>query len=143
MIGGNGPRLLEVAARHADVVGITGLGRTLPDGHRHTVDWAPQRVADSIARVRATAQAADREPLIEALVQRVEITDDAERTARSIADAIEGATTEDLLAAPYVWLGTIDEIRAEVTHHAAVTGIDRWVVRDATLPALRGILGVD
>ena len=143
MIGGNGPRLLEVAARHAEVVGVTGLGRTLPDGHRHTVDWAPKRVADTIAKVRATGEAADRRPSIEALVQRVEITDDADRAARSIADAIEGATAEDLLAAPYVWLGTVEEIRAELTRHREVTGIDRWVVRDAMLPALREILGVD
>lgn len=37
LVGGNGRALLEHAGRHADIVGLQGLGRTLPDGHRHTV----------------------------------------------------------------------------------------------------------
>ena len=33
--------LLTHAARHADIVGFTGLGRTLADGHRHAVRFQP------------------------------------------------------------------------------------------------------
>jgi alkanesulfonate monooxygenase SsuD/methylene tetrahydromethanopterin reductase-like flavin-dependent oxidoreductase (luciferase family) len=32
-VGGGHPLLLRAAARHADVVALSGLGRTLPDGH--------------------------------------------------------------------------------------------------------------
>ena len=39
LIGGNGARLLRLAGRCADVVSLTGTGRTLADGHRHEVDW--------------------------------------------------------------------------------------------------------
>ncbi|HET6953673.1 MAG TPA: LLM class flavin-dependent oxidoreductase [Acidimicrobiales bacterium] len=47
MVGGNGTRVLHFAAQHADVVGVTGLGRTLADGHRHEVDWSPSGSAAS------------------------------------------------------------------------------------------------
>ena len=51
LIGGNGTNLLRFAAQHAEIVGVTGLGPTLADGHRHTVDWSPEglrRIADII-----------------------------------------------------------------------------------------------
>lgn len=41
LVGGNGDALLAHAARHADIIGLQGLGRTLSDGHRHTVRWDP------------------------------------------------------------------------------------------------------
>jgi len=141
MIGGNGPRLLDLAARRADVVGITGLGRTLPDGHRHSVDWARSDVDATIDRVHSTARVAGRTPLIEALVQAVVVTDDAERRADELASSIDGATPHDLLAVPYVWIGTADEIRDEIQRHSMRTGIDRWVVREAAMPAVREVLG--
>jgi probable F420-dependent oxidoreductase len=35
LVGGNGAALLGHAGAHADIVGLQGLGRTRPDGHRH------------------------------------------------------------------------------------------------------------
>ena len=42
LVGGSGRRLLAHAGRHADIVGLTGLGRTLPDGHRHAARFQPE-----------------------------------------------------------------------------------------------------
>src|SRR4051794_21636571 len=39
LIGGGNPRLLRWAAGHADLIGLTGLGRTLEDGHMHETRW--------------------------------------------------------------------------------------------------------
>jgi probable F420-dependent oxidoreductase len=39
LVGGNGAELLEHAGRHADIVGLQGLGRTYPDGHQHEAKW--------------------------------------------------------------------------------------------------------
>ena len=142
MIGGNGPQLLELAAREADVVGITGLGRTLPDGHRHMVEWSPDAVTDTIERVRRVARDGGKHPQVEALVQRIEITDDAAGFAATMAAAIDGAEPADVLAAPYVWVGSVDEIRAELDRHRDA-GIDRWVVRDSALDAVAAIVGRD
>ena len=39
LIGGNGDRVLRLAAEVADIVGFTGLGATQPDGQRHATEW--------------------------------------------------------------------------------------------------------
>jgi probable F420-dependent oxidoreductase len=54
LVGGNGARVLRFAARRADIVGVTGLGRTLADGHRHEVDWSTAGL-DRIAGIIASA----------------------------------------------------------------------------------------
>jgi alkanesulfonate monooxygenase SsuD/methylene tetrahydromethanopterin reductase-like flavin-dependent oxidoreductase (luciferase family) len=41
LVGVNGRAALAHAARHADTIGLTMLGRTLPDGQRHEVRWEP------------------------------------------------------------------------------------------------------
>lgn len=51
VVGGNGRRVLTYAAEHADVVALSGLGRTLEDGHRHEAMWAD---AEADAQTRCT-----------------------------------------------------------------------------------------
>jgi probable F420-dependent oxidoreductase len=139
LVGGSGARVLAFAARRADVVGITGLGRTLPDGHRHDVAWSEAEVRSSLDAIAAVAGAAGRSPEVEALVQVVEITDDAPGAAEALAQRVPGATPDDLLRAPYAWIGTVDEIRTELDRHRR-SGIDRFVVRPASVDAVRLIL---
>lgn len=43
LVGVNGRAALAHAAQHADIIGLTMLGRTLEDGQRHEVRWAPDR----------------------------------------------------------------------------------------------------
>lgn len=141
MVGGNGDRVLRFAALHADIVGITGLGRTLKDGHRHEVDWSPARIERSVEMIRSAAELTGREPLLEALVQHVEITDDASAAATRLAPHIPGASDADLLIAPFAWIGTVDEIRQQLQQHSSRLGIRRYVVRPPALPHVRAILG--
>jgi probable F420-dependent oxidoreductase len=86
LIGGNHPELLAWAGAHADAVGLSGLGRTLADGHSHTVDWSPARIEASVAAVNSGAKAAGRNlPPLEALVQVVTITDDRRSAVAELA----------------------------------------------------------
>jgi len=59
MVGGNGTRVLRFAAQHAEIVGVTGLARTLPDGHRHEVDWSRSGLARIVETVRSAAEVGD------------------------------------------------------------------------------------
>lgn len=70
LVGGNGDRVLRFAGRHADIAGITGITRTLADGHRHEVDWGPAAARQSIATIRSSAGDRHEGPAIEALVRR-------------------------------------------------------------------------
>lgn len=140
LIGGNGRRVLSYAAERADVVGLSGLGRTLPDGHRHDVRWGLAEIDRRIELVHAAAAAAGRAPRIEALVQFVELTDDAEATARRLADRVVGLRAEDALRAPFVWIGTVDEIAGRLRAHRDRWGLDRYVVRAAAVDAAHEVL---
>lgn len=136
LVGGNHPDLLAWAGAHTDAVGLSGLGRTLPDGHSHTVSWSPTRIEATIAAVRAGAGAAGRDvPPLEALVQVVTLTDDRRGAVAELAR--ETATdVDDLLSAPYLWVGTTEEIVDQVRAARRRWGISRWVVRaDAFDPA--------
>lgn len=140
LVGGNGRRVLRYAAEHADVVGLSGLGRTLEDGHRHEVRWAPEQISESIGQVREAAHAAGREPALEALVQHVEITDDAEAAARQLTNRVSGLTIEQVLAAPFVWVGTAAEIASQLRDHLEGFGISRYVIRAAAVESARQVL---
>lgn len=136
-VGGNGQRLLRFGGEQADVVGVTGLGRTLADGHSHAVDWSPPAIRRTVDTVRSSANEAGRSPQIEALVQHIEITDDAERAAAQLVDGVPGATVDDLLAAPFVWIGTADEIWNRLRSHQSDLGIERYMVRSHALADVR------
>src|SRR4030088_1935390 len=61
--------LLRWAGAHADVVGIAGFGRTLPDGHMHEVRWRAHELEQQLGHVAAGAAGRTDSPPLEALVQ--------------------------------------------------------------------------
>jgi probable F420-dependent oxidoreductase len=130
LVGGNGERVLRLAAAHADVVGLSGLGRTLADGHAHETRWATDEIDRSVEIVRTAADDAGTAPPLEALVQVVELTDDAEAAAHRIAADVDGLTAEQVLSSPYAWVGTPREIARELAGHHARWGVERYVIRD-------------
>ncbi len=140
LVGGNGSRVLRFAARNADIVGITGLGRTLADGHHHEVDWSREAIRRTIETIRSVAADERACPEIEALVQAVVVTDDATAAAQQMTEHIPGTSVDDLLDTPFVWLGTVDEIASKLNHAKDVLGISRYVIRPQALADTRPIV---
>lgn len=130
-VAGNGRALLTHAARHADIVGLSGLGRTLPDGQRHVARFEPARLDDQISVIRAAA--GDRWAILElsALIQRVEITPRRRAAARRCAERIEGLTAVHALETPFLALGTHAQIAEQLVRARQRWGISYFVVRDA------------
>jgi len=141
LVGGNGRRVLHFAGRCADIVGITGLGRTLADGHRHEVDWSRDTVQAILQTIASTGDTRVDSPEIEALVQAVVVTDDVAAAAQQLTELIPGTSVEDLLEAPFVWIGTVDEIAAKLRQTKQALGIDRYVVRPAAMSDARSVIG--
>ncbi|MFF5171959.1 LLM class flavin-dependent oxidoreductase [Micromonospora sp. NPDC000089] len=131
--------LLRWAGAHADVVGLTGFGRTLADGHAHDVRWRPDQIEAQLACVAAGAAGRSDPPALEALVQQVVVTDDAEAVAAEHAKEL-GLTVAELLATPFVLIGTADEIVAAVAEHERRWGVTRFVVRRDALDPLTPVL---
>ncbi|WP_433653898.1 TIGR03621 family F420-dependent LLM class oxidoreductase [Nocardia sp. CA-128927] len=129
LIGGNGTRVLRYAAATADIVGFSGLGRTLPDGHNHETRWSRDQIDAHVELARNAAEQAGRTPAFEALVQHVEITDDAEAACARFAEDIPTTSAAELLGAPYVLIGTVAELVTELRAHQKRWGFDRFVMR--------------
>ncbi|MEU7144120.1 TIGR03621 family F420-dependent LLM class oxidoreductase [Nocardia sp. NPDC046473] len=129
LVGGNGTRVLRYAAANADIVGFSGLGRTLADGRNHETRWSRDQIDAHVELALDAAQQAGHSPAFEALVQHVEITDDAEAACARFAEDIPTTSVAELLSAPYVLIGTIDELVTELRAHQKRWGFDRFVMR--------------
>ena len=107
LIGGGGKRVLTIAAREADIVGINvdlRLGFIGPDA----VATATAKAVDGkIAVVKAAAGGRQIELNIRSFV--VNVTDNRIAAAEQLASSF-GFPVDDVLASPYVLLGTRDQM---------------------------------
>lgn len=141
LVGVNGRSALAHAAAHADVVGLTMLGKTLADGQRHETRWEADRLDATVAHLRETAAAAGRMPALQVLVQQVVVTDDRDRVARALVEQGVVPTAADALATPFLAIGT----HAEIVEHLHACR-DRWGIAyfsvrdaDAFAPVISGL----
>lgn len=129
LVGVNGRTALAHAAAHADVVGLTMLGRTLPDGQRHETRWEADRLDATVAFVRSEAARHGREVELHALVQAVVITEDREDAARGFVADGYAPTVKDALATPFLAVGTPAEIAEHLHACRERFGITYFTVR--------------
>ena len=141
LIGGNGASLLGWAGARADIVGLQGLGRTQADGHRHDVRWGADHLERQLDQVRAGAGERFDDIELSALVQIVEVTDDADGAIAKLCERAPSVSPDEVADAPYALIGTEDEIVAKIERCRDRWGISYFVVRDhrAFEPILRRI----
>ena len=135
LVGGNNRRLLSYAGANADVVAFTGFGRTLPDGHTHRVRWSSGDLAESFGLVAEAAHGRNPEPVRQALVQVVIITDDRRAAAATVADRI-GTSVDDLLEVPFILVGTHEQMIESIERHQERWGISSYIIRAAAADAV-------
>ena len=122
LMAGGGPRMLALAARRADIVGIN------PSLHAGAIDEnaGPTATADAtdnkLAAVRDAA--GDRFDSIElqTRVHLAAITDDPHGLATAIGPAF-GLTAEQALGSPHALLGNVDQCVATIEHWRERWGI--------------------
>jgi probable F420-dependent oxidoreductase len=129
LVGGNGDRVMRLAGQHADIVSLTGFGRTLPDGHAHEVRWSEEAVARKVALVREAAAHRVRPPLVEVLVQHVEVTAHRWEVAERLSAGIAGLDVQTALNTPFLLIGSAVEIADQVRGWEARLGVSSWVIR--------------
>jgi probable F420-dependent oxidoreductase len=140
-IGGNAPRLLEVAAREADIIGLTGIAFRRGGAEPDVSDFRAAIVDQRVALVREAAGArADRLEL-NALVQRVIVTDDRRKAARELATGRWATLTpDDVLASPYVLIGTVDEMIDDLRVRRERWGISYVMAHEPFMDALAPVV---
>ena len=130
LVGVNGKQALAHAARHADIIGLTMLGRTLEDGQRHEVRWEQERLDATVNYI--SEQAGERWEQVElnVLVQAVVVTDERREAAQQVVSRVPGLSVHDALSTPFLAIGTHDEIADHLVACRNRWGISYFSVRD-------------
>ncbi len=131
--------MLHWAGRHADTVGLSGLGRTLADGHNHEVRWNADELEAQLQHVSDGAKSRQELPVLEALVQQVTITNDAEAAVAELSNET-GTSSRDLLASPFLLVGTHQEILDKTEELGRRWGITHFVVRENAISDIEGLV---
>jgi probable F420-dependent oxidoreductase len=140
IIGGNGPRLLALAAREADTVNLTGV--TFTQGGT-TLDMSGWKVAGVDERLRVIRDAAgDRFGALElsAQIQRVIVTDRPREAAEELQKTWKQISVDEILAAPFVLIGTLDEMVEALRARRDRWGISYFVTFEPFLDALAPVV---
>ena len=121
------------------------LGRTLKDGQRHEVRWQADRLDATIEHIRRSSNDATGPPEINALVQRIVITDDRRSAIDELVAARPTLAVSDAMTTPFVAIGTVDEIVEHLLTCRARWGISYFSVReiDSFQPVIERLRAVD
>jgi probable F420-dependent oxidoreductase len=135
LIGGNGPSLLALAAREADIIGLSGL--TFRQGGAVPPDLSGWKVSSLDERVQLVRDIAgeDRYARLEinALVQRVIVTDDRRGAAAELTSLWPQLTPDEMLQSPYVLIGSIDQMVEDIQARRTRWGISYYIVHEPYL----------
>jgi probable F420-dependent oxidoreductase len=137
IIGGGGKRVLSVAAREADIVGITT--RATPAGAKDTTDLTAAATAAKIGWVREAAGARFAEIELNVIVGDVVPTDQGAREAAVLADR-HGVTADEILGSPQVLIGSTDEMVERLRERRERFGFSYIVVMEPNMEKLAPVV---
>jgi probable F420-dependent oxidoreductase len=131
LIGGGGPRILKLAGRYGDIVGINPTmlaGRITAET---PADSAPERVREKVGLVRQGAEAAGRDPQaieLNSLSFVVAITDRPQGVREALSRS-SGMSVEQVADCPLFLTGSAAEIRERLEKRREETGISYVVIQ--------------
>jgi len=128
LLGGGGPKVLGVAGRHADIVGVNPsipAGEVGPDAAR---DAASDRVDQKLEWLRAGAGDRFDDLELNALVFVVNVTDDP-APVREMVAGFFGVDQQLVADSPYVWIGSAAEIAEHLRAARERWGFSYFVVQ--------------
>ena len=141
LIAGAGRRMLGIAGREADVVGISPLGNRA-SGFEHfgpSMAVSGERIEDQLSWIREGAGARFADIEISVMAHHPEVTDDVVSTAERLASEW-GATPDQVLTSPQVFLGSTGQIRDRFLSQRERFGISYVVFASAHLYAVQPVV---
>lgn len=136
LLGGNGDRLLRLAAERADVVGFTGA-RTGDGGPGVlTAGEMDERVAAYHGFAAGRAEPAE----LNLLIQVVAVTDDRQAAVESLLPLVPPLGTEDVLELPVLAVGTVRQIADQLRARRERYGFSYLTVLDPSMEAFGQVI---
>lgn len=111
LIGGGGERVLTIAARRADIVGVNGTMRAGVVGPDAIATMTEEAVIDKLAIVARAARDADRLDHVEMNIRTffVSVTDDRDQRISDMA-ALIGVEPEMVARSPFALIGSPEQL---------------------------------
>jgi len=140
LLGGGGPRILEWAAREADIVSL--VPRSSPEGNARLSGMASSAVAQQVSVVREAAQGRDRPPVLNAMLWHLEVSPNRREAASRWLGSMRNRTfplavafthdrdlsVDDILDSPFLAFGTEAEITEHFKRVRDELGISYWTL---------------
>ena len=139
LIGGGGPKVLGIAAKYADIVGINPsipAGEIGPDAAH---DAVATRVDEKVGWVRDAAGDRFADLELNALVFVANVTDDP-GPMREMMAGVFGVTVHEVSETPYAWIGSDKEIADQLRAARDRWGISYFVVQGDALETVAPIV---
>ena len=102
--------------------------------------WRTVAVDNRLAVVRESAGERYEHLELNALVQRVVVTDDRHRAAQELGTRWPGLSAEDLLESPYLLIGTVDQMVEDLRARRERWGISYYTTFEPYLDALAPVV---
>lgn len=133
VIGGGGKKVLSLAAREADIVGINGnLKGGRPDDPSTAADMNPTQTDQKMAWVRDAAGDRYADIEIQAFAGFTFFTDDTKALAEGMAPAF-GTTPDEALDTPVALVGTVDDMINQIERRRVRWDMSYHVVEAAVM----------
>ncbi len=141
IIGGGGPRVLGIAAREADIVGVNGTLHAGVIGPEAISTMTHDAVVDKVAIVADAARAAGRLDHIEMNVRTffVSVTDDRDTQLGALA-AMIGVDSQMIAESPFALVGDVDEICDTIVARREEFGFSYVIVGAGELDAFAPVV---
>jgi probable F420-dependent oxidoreductase len=137
VIGGGGKRILELAAREADIVGVTFWRH--PDGTPNAVSLSADVTAKQIAWVREAAGERFKDLELNMLIQQVEVTDDRMLAAETLAAEWQ-VPPAVVLESPHALMGSMPELVAQLQERRDRFGFSYITVHEPFMEAFAPVV---
>ena len=138
-IGGGGRKILSLAAREADIIGVNA---TLTAGElsaEAATTTTPAAFDEKVGWIREAAGARLDDIELQCHCAFVMVTDTREQIAESMAPAF-GLSVDEALDVPIVLLGTVDQLCEAVEARRARYGFSYWIVPDTAMEAFAPVV---
>jgi len=139
VIGGGSPKVLDLAARKADIVGVNPNLRAGVIGPGIAAEVLASRYDEKVSWVRAAAGDRWGEFEMQCLCFIVQVGTDRDEAVRNIAPMF-GLPEEDAGSVPIALVGTVDQICETIQERRERWGFNYWVVHQLEMEAFAGVV---
>jgi probable F420-dependent oxidoreductase len=133
IMGGGGPRMLRLAAREADIVGL--IPQFNLRGRPILTDVTEAAAERKVAIVRMAAGDRFDRLVLDLFIADAGMVGSGQPLPRSLAAAGKGAVT-GLIGSPYVLYGTLAQLRERLERRRARTGISAYSIPQGAMEAM-------